>query len=166
MEIRPEQPGDAEAIRRTTKIAFASMKHSSQTEAQIVDALRNAEALTISLVAIEDGDVVGHIAFSPVTIDGKDCGWYGLGPLSVTPSRQKHGIGGALVREGLSRLANIDAKGCVVLGDPDYYKRFGFDNDPGLVLDGVPARYFMRLVLNGGAVLSGRVDYHEGFNAT
>lgn len=166
MEIRPEQPGDAEAIRRTTKMAFASMEHSSQTEAQIVDALRSAEALTISLVAIEDGDVVGHIAFSPVTIDGKDFGWYGLGPLSVTPDRQRHGIGGALVREGLLRLANMDAKGCVVLGDPDYYKRFGFDNDPGLVLDGVPAAYFMRVVLKGATVRYGRVEYHEGFNAT
>ncbi|GAC1041886.1 GNAT family N-acetyltransferase [Rhizobium sp. No.120] len=166
MEIRPEQPGDAEAIRRTTKMAFASMEHSSQTEAQIVDALRSAEALTISLVAIEDGDVVGHIAFSPVTIDGKDVGWYGLGPLSVTPDCQRHGIGGALVREGLLRLANMDAKGCVVLGDPDYYKRFGFDNDPDLVLDGVPAEYFMRLVLKGATVPYGRVEYHEGFNAT
>ena len=166
MEIRSEQPRDAEAIRRITKMAFASIEHSSQTEAQIVDAIRNAGALTISLVAIEDGEVFGHIAFSSVTIDGKDCGWYGLGPLSVTPSRQKHGIGGALVREGLSRLTKIDARGCVVLGDPDYYKRFGFDNDPGLVLNGVPAEYFMRLVLNGRAALSGRVDYHEGFSAT
>ncbi|MFS8049260.1 GNAT family N-acetyltransferase [Rhizobium sp. BR 314] len=166
MEIRPEQPGDIEAIRHITKMAFAAVEHSSQTEAEIVDALRSAGVLAISLVAIEKRDVVGHIAFSPVTIDAKDLGWYGLGPLSVTPDRQKQGIGGALVREGLSRLAKMNAKGCVVLGDPGYYKRLGFDNDPGLVLDGVPAEYFMRLVLNGSVVPSGHVDYHAGFNAT
>ncbi len=166
MEIRPEQPKDAEAIRHITKMAFAAVEHSSQTEAAIVDALRSAGVLTISLVSIEEGDVVGHIAFSPVMIDGKDIGWYGLGPLSVTPGRQNQGIGGALVREGLLRLAKLGAKGCVVLGDPGYYKRLGFDNDAGLVLDGVPAEYFMRLALNGPAAPSGRVDYHQGFNAT
>ena len=165
MEIRPEQQRDADAIRRTTKMAFASIEHSSQAEAQIVDALRSAGALTISLVAIEAGDVVGHIAFSPVMIDGKDFGWYGLGPLSVAPDRQKQGIGGALVRDGLSRLAKIGARGCVVLGDPDYYTRFGFENDPGLVFAEAPSEYFMRLALEG-PVPSGHASYHDSFNAS
>jgi len=164
MEIRPEEQQDIEAIRRLTKVAFASIEHSSQTEAEIVDALRDAGALTISLVALVHGDIIGHVAFSPVTIDGKNCGWYGLGPVSVSPDYQRKGTGDALIREGLARLTKAGAKGCVVLGAPDYYKRFGFENDARLVFEGVPAEYFMRLVIDG-SVPSGRVNYHDGFNA-
>jgi putative acetyltransferase len=165
MRIRPEQPEDIEAIRQITKAAFAPVEHSSQTEAAIVDALREAGALTISLVAVADGDVVGHVAFSPVAIDEADKGWYGLGPVSVRPDRQKRGIGGTLIREGLGRLAQIAAKGCVVLGDPAYYGRFGFAHDPGLRFGGAPAEYFMRLAFDG-VMPSGHVSYHAGFNAT
>lgn len=165
MRIRPEQPEDIEAIRQITKAAFTPVEHSSQTEAAIVDALREAGALAISLVAVADGDVVGHVAFSPVAIDEADQGWYGLGPVSVRPDQQKRGIGGALIREGLSRLAQIGAKGCVVLGDPAYYGRFGFAHDPGLRFEGAPAEYFMGLAFDG-VMPSGRVSYHAGFNAT
>lgn len=105
MEIRQERPEDIEGIRQITKAAFEPIEHSSQTEAAIVDALRSAGALTVSLVAVADGEIVGHVAFSPVTIDGADKGWYDLGPVSVRPDRQKEGIGGALIREGLARLA-------------------------------------------------------------
>ncbi|AQS41000.1 MAG: Acetyltransferase, GNAT family [Candidatus Tokpelaia hoelldobleri] len=162
--IREEMTVDCAAIRDLTKAAFASVEHSSQTEAEIIEALRIAGALTLSLVAIEDGDVIGHIAFSPVLVDGTNVGWYGLGPVSVQVNRQKNGIGSELVREGLQRLAQTGAKGCVVLGEPDYYKRFGFEADTGLVLDGVPASYFMRLVLHGRPP-KGRVTYHAGFDA-
>jgi putative acetyltransferase len=165
MEIRFEQPDDIAIIRQITRVAFAPKAYSSQTEVAIVDALRGAGALTVSLVAVIGGEVVGHIAFSPVTIEGEDRCWYGLGPVSVRPDRQKQGIGGELIREGLARLAKADAKGCVVLGDPGYYKRFGFENDPGLRFEEAPAEYFMRLAFDGPA-LSGRVAYHDGFNAT
>lgn len=165
MEIRQERPEDSEGIRQITKAAFEPIEHSSQTEAAIVDALRSAGALTVTLVAVADGDIVGHVAFSPVTIDGADKGWYGLGPVSVRPDRQKEGIGGALIREGLARLAQAGAKGCVVLGDPAYYRRFGFENDPDLRFEGAPAEYFMRLTLDGAAP-SGSVTYHAGFDAT
>lgn len=165
MEIRPEQLSDIAAIRQITKAAFAPMDYSSQTEAEIVDALRNADALIVSLVAVEDGAVVGHVAFSPVTIDGEDKGWYGLGPVSVRPGRQKGGIGGKLIRDGLSRLADIGAKGCVVLGDPGYYMRFGFQNDANLIFEAAPAEYFMRLAFDGDTP-AGKVSYHDGFNAT
>jgi putative acetyltransferase len=164
-EIRSEQPEDIAIIRQITKVAFAPKEYSSQTEAAIVDALRGAGALTVSLVAVIDGEVVGHVAVSPVTIDGEHRCWYGLGPVSVRPDRQKEGIGGKLIREGLARLAKADAKGCVVLGDPGYYKRFGFENDPGLRFEEAPAKYFMRLAF-GGPAPSGRVAYHDGFNAT
>ena len=72
---------------------------------------------------------------------------------------------GALIREGLARLAQAGAKGCVVLGDPAYYRRFGFENDPDLRFEGAPAEYFMRLTLDGAAPL-GNVTYHAGFDAT
>lgn len=165
MDIRPEHPEDIAAIRSITTEAFASMEHSSQTEAAIVDALRDAGALTISLVAVADGEVVGHVAFSPITIDGAAGDWYGIGPVSVRPDRQKEGIGGRMIREGLDRLARLGGKGCVVLGEPAYYTRFGFEHDPGLRFEEAPAEYFMRLVLSGPAP-HGRVSYHSGFNAT
>jgi len=164
MEIRSEQPEDIAIIRQITKVAFAPEQYGSRTEAAIVDALRGAGALTVSLVAVIGGEVVGHVAFSPVTVDGEHRRWYGLGPVSVRPNRQKEGIGGKLIREGLARLAKANAKGCVVLGDPVYYKRFGFENDAALRFEQAPAEYFMRLAFDGSAP-SGRVAYHDGFNA-
>ncbi len=165
MEIRPEQPSDIATIREITKAAFAPMAYSSQTEAEIVDALRKADALAISLVAIDKDAVIGHVAFSPVTIEGRNLGWYGLGPVSVRPDRQKQGIGGNLIRQGLSQLKEMGAMGCIVLGDPGYYKHFGFENDDALIFEGVPAEYFMRLRLDG-PLPAGKVNYHDGFNAT
>ncbi|WDZ78934.1 N-acetyltransferase [Ensifer adhaerens] len=165
MELRSERATDVATIRQITKAAFAPMPYSSQTEAEIIDALRAAGALTLSLVAVENGEIVGHVAFSPVAIDGEDMGWYGLGPISVRPDRQQGGIGGRLIREGLQRLATTGAKGCVLLGDPGYYKRFGFENHEGLRFEGPPAEYFMALAFNG-PVPSGRVSFHDGFDAS
>src|ERR1700761_5292975 len=132
MQIRPERPEDARAISIVTEAAFKEAEHTSGTEARIVEALRAANALTVSLVAVEDDMIVGHVAFSPVSISDGSVGWFGLGPVSVTPPRQGQGIGQALVREGLGRLESAGAVGCVVLGDPDYYGRFGFEYDPDL----------------------------------
>ena len=106
----------------------------------IINALRAAGALTISLVAEVGGKVVGHIAFSPVTISDGSHDWYGVGPVSVLPEFQKQGIGKSLIQEGLSLLKAAGAKGCVLVGDPRYYERFGFRNLPDLILDGVPQR--------------------------
>ena len=164
MQIRDERNDDADAIRRITAAAFATALHSSGIEPRIVDALRNAGALTISLVAIaDDGDVVGHVAFSPVRINGEASRWYGLGPVSVVPEKQRQGIGRALIREGLARLAAFDADGCVVLGDPGYYGRFGFVSDPALTHDGKPSPYFQRLALDGDPP-PGDVSYHAAFD--
>ena len=118
MHIRKEQPGDIAAIRRLTDEAFRGVPYSNQKEAAIIDALRLASALTLSLVAEEERSLLGHVAFSPVLIDGTDCNWYGLGPVSVQPGRQGEGIGSTLIREGLLRLQEVGAKGCVLLGDP------------------------------------------------
>lgn len=147
--IRAEQPGDAPIIRQVTEAAFQSAAHSDGTEGAIVDALRAAGALSVSLVATVDDSLVGHVAFSPVTLDAVDVGWFGLGPVSVRPDRQGQGIGAALIREGLERLRALGARGCVVLGDPGYYRRFGFAQDAAIRYPGVPAEYFMALSLDG-----------------
>ena len=164
--IRPEAPGDAAAIHVVTKAAFAGTAHGDGTEPAIVDGLRAAGALRVSLVAVENGEIVGHVAFSPVTIDGADAGppggWLGLGPLSVLPQRHKRGIGTALVREGLARCAALQAGGCVVLGDPAFYGRFGFSADARLRLDGVAPEYFQILPF-GDDVPTGPVRFHPAF---
>jgi len=160
--LRHERATDLEAISRVTIEAFRNHPISKQTEHFIIRALRAAGALTISLVAEIDGRVVGHIACSPVTISDGTTGWYGLGPVSVLPDYQKRGIGQALIREGLSLLKDRKAGGCALVGNPDYYKRFGFRNYPQLVHEGIPQEVFLALPFTeeipGGIVL-----FHEGF---
>jgi len=163
MQIIQERPQDVAAIHALTQTAFKDARYSSQTEARIVDALRDAGALTLSLVAIEDGEIIGHVAFSPVRINGRPGGWYGLGPVSVWPDRQRGGVGSAIIRDGLDRLRAMGAEGCVLLGDPAYYGRFGFASDPGLRYGDVPAGYFQGLAFAGG-LPTGEVTYHPGFD--
>ncbi|WP_076861552.1 GNAT family N-acetyltransferase [Bradyrhizobium mercantei] len=164
MQIRDERPEDTAAISAITAAAFANAPHASGTEARIVEALREAGALTLSLVATsDDGSIRGHVAFSPVQIDGAAGRWYGLGPVSVTPDMQRQGIGRALIRKGLDRLAALGADGCVVLGDPTYYGHFGFVSDPALTYGGEPSRYFQRRVLKGDPP-EGGVRYHPAFD--
>jgi len=162
IDIRPERADDADAIRSITTAAFATAEHSSGTEAAIVDALRNAGALTISLVAVENREIVGHVAFSPVMIDAKPGGWFGLGPVSVRPDRQGGGVGKALIESGLAALNAKGADGCVVLGDPRYYSRFGFASDTRLRYGDAPVEYFQRLVFKGPAP-AGQIAYHASF---
>jgi putative acetyltransferase len=163
MQIRQERPQDAATIRALTDVAFKGMPFSDQTEAKVIDALRSAGALTLSLVATEGGEIVGHVAFSPVKITGETSEWYGLGPVSVWPDRQRTGIGQALIREGLQRLQSMSAGGCVLLGDPAYYSRFGFESDPALYDVGAPPGTFQRLTLNGSQP-RGAVSFHPAFD--
>ena len=160
--IRNEQPADAAAIAEVTAAAFAGTSWGHNGEAGIVEALRAGGALTVSLVAVVQGEVVGHVAFSPVSIAGAGSGWYGLGPVSVDLAHQRQGVGEALIRVGLDRLGELGAAGCVVLGEPDYYGRFGFESDPELRYAEAPAPYFQRLVLNGPAP-RGEAVYHPAF---
>jgi putative acetyltransferase len=164
MQIRQERPGDATGIRLTTDAAFRDMPYSNQTEAKIVDALRSSGALAVSLVASHGDEIIGHAAFSPVRINSSDCGWYGLGPVSVRPDQQRRGIGQLLIRGGLRQLQSLRAAGCVVFGNPAYYGRFGFESDPGLFYDDAPLGLFQRLVLRGDAP-KGEVTYHPSFAA-
>lgn len=162
--IRSETDADVSAIAEVTVAAFKSLEISNHTEQFIVNALRAAEALAVSLVAEIDGRVIGHIAFSPVTISGGSRNWYGLGPVSVLPEYQRQGIGKALIREGLSRLRDLKAQGCCLVGHPDYYRKFGFKNMPELVLEGVPQEIFFALSFDGPTP-RGSVAFHEGFLA-
>lgn len=162
---RDEAHSDAAAISEVTALAFESMEISSHTEHYIVDALRAAGALPVSLVALVEGRVVGHIAFSPVTMSDGTEGWYGLGPVSVLPCFQGRGIGGALIREGLSRLEGLGALGCCLVGHPGYYSRFGFRNVSGLAHQGVPPEAFFVLPFHG-VVPQGEVLFHPAFGAT
>lgn len=161
--LRPEHAGDAAAIHALTEAAFRPMPFSDGSEPRIVDDLRAAGDLALSLVALNmDQAIVGHVAFSPVTISDGRTGWYGLGPVSVIPTRQRTGIGSMLIERGLADIRQAGAQGCVVLGEPGYYRRFGFVHDPGLSYPGPPAEYFQRLVLAGPAP-SGVVSYAWAF---
>lgn len=165
VEIRAEAPGDVASIRVVTAAAFENAPFSNQTEAAIVDALRHAGALSLSLVATDKGELVGHVAFSPVLIDGQSGGWYGLGPISVRPDRQRQGIGKSLITRGLEELSGRGAAGCVVFGEPGYYRRFGFRSDPKLSYSGAPPGYFQRCIFKG-APPTGAVRYHAAFGTT
>ncbi|NTJ67303.1 N-acetyltransferase [Agrobacterium rhizogenes] len=162
--IRAEEPEDIETIHAITSAAFEGEAHSSGMEAAIIDALRTAGALTLSLVAVENDEIVGHVAFSPVTIESGAEEWFGLGPVSVRPDRQDRGIGKALIENGLAQLSARGANGCVVLGDPRYYTRFGFTSDETLHYADVPTGYFQRILFKGPAP-KGAVVYHAGFEA-
>lgn len=162
--IRPESPADLSTIAEVTVAAFRTLAISNHTEQFIISALRAANALTISLVAEAEGRVVGHIAFSPVTISDGSKNWYGLGPVSVLPEFQRQGIGSALIQDGLSRLKSLKGEGCCLVGHPGYYKRFGFNNIPGLVHEGVPQEVFFALSFDGH-MPQGVVAFHESFKA-
>ncbi|MDH5445948.1 MAG: N-acetyltransferase [Gammaproteobacteria bacterium] len=163
--IRDETEADISTIFDITAEAFKTLEISDHTEQFVINALRKAGALIISLVAELDGQVIGHIAFSPVSISDGTLGWYGLGPVSVLPKYQKQGVGKALIHEGISRLKEMHAKGCCLVGHPDYYKKVGFENTTELAYEGVPAEAFFVQSFDGN-IPCGKVSFHEGFMAT
>ena len=165
MILREETTADIDAITEVTIAAFKSLPVSNQTEQFIIKALRSADALTISLVAAIDERVVGHIAFSPVVMSDGTKDWYGLGPISVLPECQKQGIGKALIDEGLSLLKHMGGQGCALVGDPNYYKCFGFKNFPDLIHEGIPQDVFLALPFNSKGP-KGTIEFHESFLAT
>lgn len=148
LQLRAERDADAPAIEQLTRAAFLHAPHSDHSdhsEHRIVAALRAAGALSVSLVAETAAEIVGHVAVSAVTISDGTPDWYGLGPISVQPSQQGRGVGSQLMRAALQALRERGAAGCVVLGDPHYYGRFGFAADAALQFPGVPAEYFQAL---------------------
>jgi predicted N-acetyltransferase YhbS len=165
LRIRQERADDVNDIGRVTADAFAPMPFGDGAEARVIEALRAAGALTVSLVATAGDELIGHVAFSPVTIDDRSGDWYALGPISVAPQTQRRGVGSALIISGLDRLRELQAGGCVLLGSPDYYGRFGFLSDPALTYQGRPNMYFQRLVLSE-APMTGDVSFHPAFDVS
>ena len=163
--IRDETNADVDAISEVTLAAFKTLEISDQTEPFMILALRAAEALTLSLVAELDGRVIGHVAFSPVTLSDGTTNWYGLGPVSVLPEHHRQGVGGTMIREGLARLRGLNAAGCCVVGHPEYYGRFGFEHVDGLGVEEVPREAFFALSFDG-TMPQGTMAYHEAFEAT
>ncbi|WP_299151597.1 N-acetyltransferase [uncultured Tateyamaria sp.] len=165
MIIRDERPEEINAIYDLTQTAFAPMSYSDGSEGGIIDALRADNALTLSLVAIEGDEIIGHVAFSQVMVDGQDGPWFGLGPVAVAPAHQCQGVGSALIRTGLERLKGMDAACVFLLGNPDYYARFGFQAVETLWYGDRPSPYFQRLVLSG-AEPRGQVVFHTAFECS
>ena len=162
MIIRHEKPSDIDTITEITKVAFKDYPINQQIEHLIIRDLREADALTLSLVTEIDGQVVGHIAFSPVTISDGTTSWYGLGPVSVLPDFQGCKIGTSMINSGLALLRSTSSKGCVLIGLPTYYYRFGFINYPQLIHEGVPQEIFVAKSLSGD-VPKGMVEFHKAF---
>jgi len=163
INIRPEQEKDADRINQIIEAAFNNHPHSNQKEHLLVSELRADKALSLSLVAEVNGKVAGHIAFSEVSIDDNFISWYGLAPVSVDPEYQNRGIGSELIKSGLNELKKMGARGCVLVGEPEYYKRFGFRHQKSLFYEGVPGEYFLVQPFNDESP-SGEVKYHNLFD--
>jgi putative acetyltransferase len=162
IDIRNELPADAPAIEAVTISAFLNAPHSGHNEQFIVRALRDAGKLAVSLVGVAEGSVIGHVATSPVSLSGGTPGWCGIGPISVLPAYQGRGVGTRLMREALRILRESGGAGCVVLGEPAYYGRFGFLADEALVFPGVPQEHFQALSF-GASRPRAVVSYHAAF---
>jgi len=164
MRIRDEEERDRPAVREIISAEF-----DTGAEADLVDALRDEASPCVSLVAEEDGVVVGHVMFSPVTVDEHpEVKMMGLAPLAVLYEYRGRGIGSALIRAGLERCRELGALGVVVVGHPDYYPRFGFGPASrfGLRCEyNVPDGAFLALELVPGALAgkAGTVRYHAAF---
>lgn len=151
MEIRNEEPTDRDTVRHLNLTAF-----DNGSEAALVDKLRTSCKGYLAFVAVEDGTVVGHILFTPVTVDGSNVVGMGLAPMAVLPSHQRKGIGSQLVRHGLEHLRQSGCPFVIVLGHPEYYPRFGFEVASRYRLrcqwEGVPDEAFMVAVLDNDAL--------------
>ena len=164
IRIRPEVEADHPAIFDLTRRAFAPMRFAAGDEQALIRILRDLGALSLSLVAEHQGEVVGHVALSPVTHESGEAGWFGLGPISVEPALQRQGVGGALIAEARRWLSDQAARGCILTGDPNYYPRHGFLPAPGHAPEAEPPEFFMVLSL-AGDIPAGRFRFHPAFHA-
>ncbi len=165
IQIRRERAGDEETVRRINRRAFEC-----DEEANVVDRLRRTCDEYLAFVATEDEAIVGHILFTPVTLDGSRIAGMGLAPMAVDPGAQGRGIGTLLVRHGLNHLKALGCSFIIVVGHPEYYPRFGFQlaSDHGLVCqwEGVPDEAFMVLVFDhvGFPGTGGTTRYRSEFD--
>ena len=164
IEIRPETPADRDAIYGITTDAFRGKPYADGDEQDVINRLRDCDALSLSLVATQGNNVVGQITFSPATAEDGSGPWYALGPVSVQPERQGEGIGAALIKAGLDDIAERGALGCILTGNPDYYRRFDFEVMPDHAPLREPGEFFMLKCLHGEAP-AGRFEFHPAFYA-
>ena len=143
LEIRHERTSDRASISSVTAIAFRDMPYADGDEQDVIERLRSSGALTLSLVAVFDGAIVGHVAFSPARVSDGTHPWFALGPVSVVPAKQRQGVGSALIERGLSTIRESGALGCILTGNPEYYRRFGFTPSPQNVPDRESEEFFM-----------------------
>jgi putative acetyltransferase len=161
--IRDQTEADFDAVHDLVIAAFKTLPIACGREQFVMDTLWRNRSAIVALVA-NDGIIVGQAAFSKIVVDRRDVGWHGCGPVSVLPTRHKQGIGSALMREGLKRLKTLGSKGCVVVGDPAYYPRFGFANTDALREPGVPPEVFMAILFDG-EMPRGDVAFDPAFEA-
>jgi putative acetyltransferase len=167
IKIREEKKEDYDAVQIVNDRAFGTPE-----EGRIINILREVCQETLSLVAVSDEKIVGHIFFSPVTIDQEDTQVIGMGlaPMAVLPEFQNQGIGSLLAKEGLRRIKETECPFIIVLGHINYYPRFGFERASKYGLkcqwDGVPDEAFMVLVLNKSTIagISGVAKYRSEFD--
>ncbi len=165
LTIRPESRNEYGAIHDLTQRAFAPMPFAAGDEQTLIGLLRDAGALSLSLVAEQAGVVVGHVAFTPATAANGAPGWYALGPVSVEPALQRAGIGSRLINAGLNTLRAWDAAGCILTGNPAYYRRFGFVVTPQLCPPEETPAYFMVLPMRVASPAS-VISFHPLFHAS
>lgn len=161
--IRPETSDDAPAIHALTRRAFATVPYADGDEQDLIDRLREAGALLLSLVAERDGAIVGQVTLSPATHETGVAGWLALGPVSAEPDLKHQGIGSALIRAAIDWMKAQGASGCILLGNPAYYGRFGFAVSPAQSPENLPGQYFQVLTLECAAP-SGRFGFHPLFD--
>lgn len=161
--IQRESTADRDAIRSLTARAFSELSFSDGSEPRIIDALREANALALSLVALLGEQIVGHVVFSEVG-PSEQSGWFALGPVSVDPPFQRRGVGSQLIEVGLRTLREQDAKGCVLIGDHRYYHRFGFVVAPAFAPPQYPSQHF-QIVRFREAFPDRPVTFHPRFSA-
>jgi putative acetyltransferase len=160
--VRDEVAADHPVITDLVRVAFAPMPFSDENDHLITDALRSAGDLTLSLVAEVQGELIGHVAFSPVVI-GPLSGWFGLGPLAVRADWQRKGVGRALVATGLRRLTDMGASGCALIGNPAIYGRLGFHSDGRLSFGGLPPHLVQWQALRAGPPPEGAIRFAPAF---
>lgn len=160
--IRVENTNDFLAIELLLKKAFNNHPHSQNNEHKIVNLLRKNKALSLALVLEQNETIIGYIAFSPVLINDQDLNWWALAPLAILPEYQNQGLGEKLVNETLAYVKQKGICGCILVGEKDYYQRFGFDHVPTLCADGIPSEYLLALSFEN-KMPNGKVKFNPAF---